>query len=79
MNTTATITGGLNGFETQIGCASKLNNDVVNTALQQRISRYIYISSNNTVNNILPTILLQNSLKNEFKPYFVQSGNCMIY
>ena len=38
MNTTATITGGLGGSETQISYAAKQNNGVVNTALQQRIS-----------------------------------------
>jgi hypothetical protein len=56
LNTNATITGGLGGFETQISYASKQNNGVVNTALQQRISRYVDVSSNNTVNNIVPTI-----------------------
>ncbi len=79
MNTTVTITGGLGGFETQIGYASKQNNGVANTALQQRISRYVEISSNNTVNNIVPIILSQNNLKNEFKPYYVKSGKYMIY
>jgi hypothetical protein len=79
MNTTATITGGLGGFETQISYASKQNNGVVNTALQQCISRYVDVSSNNTVNNIVPTVLSSNNLSTEFKPYCVQSNNYMIY
>jgi hypothetical protein len=36
--------------------AAKQNNGVVNTALQQRISRYVDISGSCTVNNIVPTI-----------------------
>ena len=79
LNTTATITGGLGGGETQISYAAKQNNGVVNTALQQRISRYVDVSGSNTVNNIVPTILSQTNLNNEFKPYYVQSGNYMIY
>jgi hypothetical protein len=79
MNTTSTITGGLGGFDTQISYAAKQNNGVVNTALQQRISRYVDISGSNNVNNIVPTILSQNNLNTEFKPYYVQSGNYMIY
>jgi len=79
MNSTATIASGLGGFETQISYASKQNNGVVNTGLQQRISRYVDISGTNNVNNIVPTILSQNNLNNEFKPYYVQSGQYMIY
>jgi hypothetical protein len=79
MNTTSTITGGLGGSETQISYAAKQNNGVVNTALQQRISRYVDISSSCTVNNIVPTILSQNNLNTEFKPYFTRSGDYMIY
>jgi hypothetical protein len=79
MNTTSTITGGLGGFETQISYAAKQNNGVVNTALQQRISRYVDVSGSNTVNNIVPTILSQTNLNTEFKPYYVQSGAYMIY
>ena len=79
MNTNSTIANGLGGFETQISYAAKQNNGVVNTALQQRISRYVDVSGNNTVNNIVPTILNQTNLNNEFKPYYVQSGNYMIY
>jgi hypothetical protein len=41
MNSTSTIANGLGGFETQIAYAAKQNNGVVNTALQQRISRYV--------------------------------------
>ena len=79
MNSTSTIANGLGGFETQIAYATKQNNGVVNTELQQRISRYVDVSGNNTVNNIVPTILSQNNLNTEFKPYYVQSGNYMIY
>ena len=79
MNSAATIATGLGGFETQISYAAKQNNGVVNTALQQRISRYVDISGSNTVNNIVPTILNQNNLNTEFKPYYVQYGNYMIY
>lgn len=79
MNTNATIAGGLGGFETQISYATKQNNGVVNTALQQRISRYVDVNSANTVNNIVPTILSVNNLNTEFKPYYVQSGTYMIY
>jgi hypothetical protein len=81
MNTTSTITGGLGdlgGFETQISYAAKQNNGVVNTALQQRISRYVDISGSCAVNNIVPTIISQTNLNNEFKPYFTRSGNYMI-
>ncbi len=52
INTTSTITGGLGGSGTQISYAAKQNNGVVNTALQQRISRYVDISGTFTVNNI---------------------------
>jgi hypothetical protein len=79
MNTTSTITGGLGGFETQISYAAKQNNGVVNTALQQRISRYVDVSGSCNINNIVPTILSQNNLSTEFKPYFVRSGDYMIY
>ena len=79
MNSNATIATGLGGGETQIGYAAKQNNGVVNTALQQRISRYVDVSGTNTVNNIVPTILSQTNLNTEFKPYYVQSGNYMIY
>lgn len=79
VNTTATITGGLGGFETQISYAAKQNNNVVNTALQQRISRYVDINNANTVNNIVPTILTQTNLNTEFKPYYTRSGDYMIY
>ena len=49
MNTTATITGGLGGSETQISYATKQKNVVVNTALQQRISRYVDVNNANTI------------------------------
>jgi hypothetical protein len=67
MNSTATILG---GFETQISYASRQYNSVVNTNLQPRISPYVDISGSwtgtNNVNNIIPTILSQNYLNNEF-------------
>ncbi len=79
MNSTATINGGVGGYETQISYASKQNKGVVNNAFHQRISHYVDVSSNNTANNIVPTILSQNNLDNEFKPYNVQTTNYMIY
>ncbi len=44
MSSTATFASGLSGFKTQISYASRQNNGVVNTALQQRNSRYVDIS-----------------------------------
>ena len=79
MNTNSTITGGLGGFETQISYGAKQNNGVVNTALQQRISRYVDVSGGCTINNIVPTVLSQTNLNTEFKPYFTRSGDYMIY
>ena len=79
MYNNSTIANGLGGFETQISYAAKQNNGVVNTALQQRISRYVDVSGSCNINNIVPTILSQNNLSTEFKPYFVRSGDYMIY
>ena len=49
MNTTSTISTGLGGGETQISYATKQKNVVVNTALQQRISRYVDVNNANTI------------------------------
>jgi hypothetical protein len=69
INTNSTIANGLGGFDTQISYAARQNGNVVNSAIQERISRYVDVSNNACVNNTVPTILSVNNIQNEFKPY----------
>lgn len=65
-----------NGSDNQQTAAVKQNAGVVNTASQFRSGRYIDISSNE--NNLL-SIVTQNQLNNEFRPYYEEKNGYMIW
>ena len=74
LNSNAALNTGIGGFETQISNSTRQNSNVVNSALQERISRYVDISANANANNLIPTIMNANNLNNEFKPYYTVAG-----
>jgi len=65
-----------NGTDNQQTQAAKQNAGIVNTASQFKQGRYIDVSSNE--NNYL-TLVTQNQLNNEFRPYYEEKNNYMIF
>jgi hypothetical protein len=65
-----------NGSDNQQAAAVKQNSGIVNTASQFKQGRYIDVSSNE--NNYL-SLVTQNQLNAEFRPYYEEKSNYMIF
>ena len=65
-----------NASENQQTAATKQNTGIVNTASQYKHGRYIDIMNNE--NNLL-SIVTQTQLNNEFRPYYEEKSNYMVW